>query len=94
MPNRTELNTSSSRRTALELFFFFCKKFGSIESNRNDQLSIIYHLHHLNASYSVHFEVEKLRKISGTVRRDNLELVRFDKIRFQTMISMKYEKPT
>ncbi len=33
MPNRTELNTSSSRRAALELFYYFCKKFGSIEPN-------------------------------------------------------------
>ena len=32
-PNRTELNASLSRRTALELFDYFCKKFGSIEPN-------------------------------------------------------------
>ena len=61
--NRTELsrtNSILSRRTVPELFDYFCiffKKFGSVRSNRIDQLNIIQYLHHLNASYSVNFEV-------------------------------------
>ena len=38
LPNRTELNTSSSRRTALELFYYFCVFFSksSVRFDRNE----------------------------------------------------------
>jgi hypothetical protein len=65
LSNRTELsrtNSILSNRTRnfpnfLIIFVFFCKKFGSVRSNRIDQLSIIQYLRHLNASYLVNFEV-------------------------------------
>jgi hypothetical protein len=39
LPNRTELNTSSSRRNALELFDYFCIFFerSSVRSNRTSK---------------------------------------------------------
>ena len=44
----------------LIIFDFFCKKFGSVQSNWIDQMYIIQYLHHLNASYSVYFELNML----------------------------------
>ncbi len=65
--NRTKLSRTSSilsRRIVPELFrifliifVFFCKNFGSVRSNRINQLNIIQYLHHQNASYSAYFEV-------------------------------------
>ena len=60
-PNRTELsrtNSILSRRTVpelLQIFWLFLCFF--VKSSVLYQLNIIQYLHHLNASYSVHFEV-------------------------------------
>jgi len=87
---RTELsrtNSILSRRTVREIFrifwlflFFFCKKFGSVRSNRTE-------LHHLNASYSVNFEVhfdriesnflQKNQKVRVQIAVTNSYLIRF-----------------
>jgi hypothetical protein len=76
LPNRTELNTSSSRRTALELFYYFCVFFSkiSVRFDRNE----LYTKKHKNN--------QKIRKSSGTVRSDKIELVRLSSVRFENLI--------
>jgi len=108
LPKRTELNTSSSRQTALELFYYFCVfflkssvRFGSIETNFKInwiwciQVSKI--LNYVDLIDSVrsnrtelytkkHKNNQKIRKSSGTVRSDKIELVRLSSVRFGAKI--------
>ena len=57
--NKNELNRTNSNLIFChrEFFDYFCIFFAVKSSVRIDQMNIIHHLNHLNASYSVHSEV-------------------------------------
>ncbi len=96
--NRTELNTSSSRRTALELFFYFCVFFlkSSVRSKRTSKLTeydafkswrywIMLNWSNRTEFYTKkHKNNQKIRTSSGTVRRE--KIVRLSSVRFENLL--------
>ncbi len=84
-----------------DYFCVFCKKFGSVRSNRIDQLSIIQYLHHQNASFSAHLKFgsiepnrtfykkkkKKKSKIRVRFAVTNSYLIRFGSIRFDKRLT-------
>jgi hypothetical protein len=108
LPKRTELNTSSSRRTALELFYYFCAFFlkSSVRSKRFSKLTEYDAFkswrYWIMLNWSIRFDRtepnrtelytkkhknnQKIRKSSGTVRLDKIELVRLSSVRFENLL--------
>ncbi len=79
----------TANRTFCLFLCFFCKKFGSVRSNRTSYLTeydaFKWWRYWIMFNWLITKKYKNNRKISRTVRRDKIELVRLSSVRFKNL---------
>jgi len=72
--NLNEIYANLIRTELFKFFDYFCMSFfekSSVRSNRIDQLNVIHHFQHLNASYSLYFELSNRTELFKIKHKNN-----------------------